>query len=168
MSMPPPRAREELSLRERERGRGRISYESDQWVRYATDNVSHQREPINPACTEIILGILSSPSLSGFLLFTRDLSTATDFRLCRIKVTNPSREKQKPWARIARIEETNLTGGKETSIRTKIFKHPVRTRSRYEEKEEGKSKLDSEISSGRKFINKLINIKFIIVQLILM
>lgn len=25
--------------------------------------MSHQREPINPACTEIILGILSSPSL---------------------------------------------------------------------------------------------------------
>lgn len=116
------------NFREREGGRGRISYESDQWVRYATDNVSHQREPINPACTEIILGILSSPFLSGFLLFTRDLSTATDFRLCRIKVTNPSREKQKPWARIARIEETNLTGGKETSIRTKIFKHPVRDR----------------------------------------
>lgn len=51
-------------------------------------------EPINPACTEIILGILSSSSpsfLSGFLLFTRDLSTATDFRPWRgrIKVTKP-------------------------------------------------------------------------------
>lgn len=35
---------------------------------------------------------------------------------------------EKSWARIARIEETNSTGGKETSILgTEIFKHRVCT-----------------------------------------
>lgn len=52
---------------------------------------------------------------------------------------------------IARIEETKLTGGKETSILgTEIFKHRVCTR--YEEEEEGKSKLDSEENLDRIFL----------------
>lgn len=55
---------------------------------------------------------------------------------------------------IARIEETKLTGGKETSILgTEIFKHRVCTRyEKEEEEEEGKSKLDSEENLDRIFL----------------
>lgn len=116
-------------------------------------------EPINPACTEIILGILSSSSpsfLSGFLLFTRDLSTATDFRPWRgrIKVTKPLSGKAAEKARALGSQGSRKRSWrverKRRSLERIIFKHRVCTR--YEEEEEGKSKLDSEENLDRIFL----------------